>query len=130
MGSMADSTYEYLPKQYLLLGGLNDQYRSMYSTALESAKANLLFQPLTPRDNEMLLAGTRERMSVLTDELVPNCEHLSCFAGGMVALASRTFEQPEELETARKLVDGCLWVWFTISIVMLAPVLTLVRGIR
>ena len=33
-------------------------------------------------------------------------QHLSCFAGGMVALGAQAFGHPEELIVARQLVDG------------------------
>lgn len=36
-------------------------------------------------------------------------QHLSCFAGGMVALGAQVFERPEEMIVARRLVDGCIW---------------------
>jgi len=36
-------------------------------------------------------------------------QHLACFVGGMVALGSRISNSREELETAKKLTDGCVW---------------------
>lgn len=38
-------------------------------------------------------------------------QHLGCFAGGMVAIASRMFADDGELALARKLVEGCLWAY-------------------
>ncbi|KAK0110441.1 hypothetical protein ONS96_002052 [Cadophora gregata f. sp. sojae] len=38
-------------------------------------------------------------------------QHLSCFAGGMVAIASKVFENEDDLKLARKLVEGCLWAY-------------------
>ena len=38
-------------------------------------------------------------------------QHLSCFAGGMVAIASKVFDNPDDLNLARKLVEGCLWAY-------------------
>ncbi|KAK3058935.1 hypothetical protein LTR09_000500 [Extremus antarcticus] len=111
LGGMADSLYEYLPKQHLMLGGRSDQYRNMYITALESAKKNLFFKPLNQNNDEMLIAGSLKRHSAHNVELIPEGQHLSCFAGGMVALAAKVFDQAEELETARQLVEGCLWAY-------------------
>lgn len=111
LGGMADSLYEYFPKEYLMLGGRNEQYRNMYTTALESFKKHLFFQPLNPNDEEMLISGSLKRHSAANVELVPEGQHLSCFAGGMVALAAKVFQQDSEMVTARKLVDGCLWAY-------------------
>ena len=110
-GGQADSLYEYFPKQYLMLGGRNGRYREMYQTAIQSAKDNLFFKPLNPGNKEMLVSGTLKRQSAGNIYLVPRAEHLSCFAGGMVALAARAFGQENELATARQLVDGCLWAY-------------------
>lgn len=109
MGGMADSVYEYLPKQHLMLGGQNDQYRSMYDISLAAAKENLFFQALNPGDKSILIPGTVRGRNAAKRERIASGQHLTCFAGGMVALASRIFSQPEELETARQLVEGCIW---------------------
>lgn len=109
LGGMADSVYEYLPKQHLMLGGRTDQYRKMYNAAFEKAKELLFFQVLNPENTKILVPGTLKYHSKKRADSVPQGQHLTCFAGGMVALASRIFSQPEELETARQLVEGCLW---------------------
>jgi mannosyl-oligosaccharide alpha-1,2-mannosidase len=44
-------------------------------------------------------------------KLDAQAQHLGCFAGGMVAVASRIFSDDEELALARKLVEGCLWAY-------------------
>ena len=111
MGGMVDSMYEYLPKQYLLLGGRHEQYRQMYETAMAVAKKHLLFRPLNRNDQDILLSGTLKRYAQQSPILQPRIDHLSCFLGGMVALAARIFQQPENLETARRLVDGCIWAY-------------------
>lgn len=48
IGGMADSLYEYLPKQYLLLGGTVPVYKTMYANALQAMKAWIFFRPLAP----------------------------------------------------------------------------------
>lgn len=111
MGGMADSMYEYLPKQHLMLGGQTDQYRSMYATALAAAKESIFFQPQNPDGLKMLFPGTVKRYSSKNIKLLPQAEHLSCFAGGMVALGSKIFHQSHEMETARELVNGCVWAY-------------------
>ncbi|EME45532.1 glycoside hydrolase family 47 protein [Dothistroma septosporum NZE10] len=111
MGGMADSVYEYLPKQHLMLGGQNEQYRDMYLTALPKAKKHLFFRPLTPHNQKLLMLGTAKRYTAHNIKLHPQGEHLGCFAGGMVALGAKIFNQAHDLDTARELVDGCIWAY-------------------
>lgn len=108
LGGNADSLYEYFPKTYLLLEGAEDQYRKLYEDAIEAIKTKLLFRPMTTDNADVLFAGvSHATTSGVT--LEPQIQHLSCFAGGMIGIASRVFNRPYELETARKLVDGCVW---------------------
>ena len=111
LGGMADSHYEHFPKQHLLLGGRSEQYRNMYATSLQAANEHLFFRPLNPDNQELLLIGTIKRHAPLHHILLPEAQHLTCFAGGMVALAAKAFSQPDELSTARQLLDGCLWAY-------------------
>ncbi|KAK5108790.1 hypothetical protein LTR62_007850 [Meristemomyces frigidus] len=110
-GGMADSLYEYLPKQHLMLGGRSEQYRSLYLHAIESAKEHIFFQPLNQENRQLLISGSIKRNSAARITLIPEGEHLSCFAGGMVALAAKAFDQTQDLDVARRLVDGCLWAY-------------------
>ncbi|GAB7364301.1 hypothetical protein MBLNU230_g4846t1 [Neophaeotheca triangularis] len=111
LGAMADSTYEYLPKAHLLLSGLNPQYESMYTTFLSTAKKNLFFRPLNEENRSLLLPGKTLRNSATNIRHQPEAQHLACFAGGMVAIAAKTFSRPEDVETARQLTDGCVWAY-------------------
>lgn len=109
LGGMADSTYEYLPKQHLMLAGQTEQYRNMYNTAMAVAKEHLFFRVLNPENKEILVPGTVRGRNTRKQQRIASGQHLTCFAGGMVALASRIFSQPEDLEVARQLVEGCIW---------------------
>lgn len=111
MGGMADSLYEYLPKQHLMLGGHSEQYKNMFRNALSSAKEHIFFRPLTPGGQKVLVPGTVKKQSHNMMKLQPQGEHLGCFAGGMVALAAKIFQEDHDLETARELVDGCIWAY-------------------
>ncbi|EXJ89510.1 mannosyl-oligosaccharide alpha-1,2-mannosidase [Capronia epimyces CBS 606.96] len=114
-GGMADSTYEYLPKQYMMLGGRGDQkYRHMYEEAIEAAKRYLFFRPLVPSDEDILFSGNAALTSMNTipiSNLEPQGQHLACFVSGMVALGAKIFSRPEELAIARRLIDGCVWAY-------------------
>ena len=57
LGAMADSLYEYLPKQFLLLGGLSSQYRQMYETFIESATRHIFFPVMNMKNKQILFSG-------------------------------------------------------------------------
>jgi len=118
LGSMADSTYEYFPKEYIMLGGLVDQYREMYETAIDVAKSKLLFRVMIPDEDRQIYVSGAYKVSVpLTDDeplkgtLTTSGSHLTCFVGGMFGLGAKVFDRPEDLEIAKKLTDGCVWAY-------------------
>lgn len=111
MGGMSDSLYEYFPKQHLLLGGRTNQYRRLYENAIEPAKKHMFFRPRTPQGQNILIAGDARLSSAGSVKLEPNGQHLACFAGGMVALGAKIFNRTDDMDVARKLVDGCVWAY-------------------
>jgi mannosyl-oligosaccharide alpha-1,2-mannosidase len=108
-GGMADSTYEYLPKEYIMLGGHTQQYRRMYEAALEAAKKHLFFRPLTKDNLDILFPGNARLSTAKEVAIEAQGQHLACFAGGMVGIGAKIFDRLEDLVIARKLVDGCIW---------------------
>lgn len=112
LGGCADSTYEYLPKAHILLGGQTDQYRSMYSTAMETVKEKLLYRVMVPEEDRRVLftadamAGHRGQHQV---HLVQ--DHLKCFLGGMVGIGAKVFGREEDMSIARGLTEGCVWAY-------------------
>lgn len=99
-------------QEYLMLGGASEQYRTMYLKALAAMDANLFFRPRTKSARPMLFAGDKTVGRGIDAKLiptVPRVQHLACFAGGMVGLGARLFGRPGDMETARQLVEGCLW---------------------
>jgi mannosyl-oligosaccharide alpha-1,2-mannosidase len=110
VGAHIDSAYEYMIKTHQLLEGSSGQYSEMYLRAVEPIKQHLLFKPMTETNADILLSGSMKTYYRNTQfEFAPQMQHLSCFAGGMFALGSKIFSRPQDLETARKLVDGCIW---------------------
>jgi mannosyl-oligosaccharide alpha-1,2-mannosidase len=113
LGGMSDSTYEYLPKQYLLLGGRVEKYRTMYEASIKVVKKHLLFRPMLPKENDILFSGkytvASPKDSTMGGDLEPENAHLTCFAGGMFGLGAKIFDRPEDLEIAAKLTEGCVW---------------------
>ncbi|KAK4556492.1 hypothetical protein LTR86_006636 [Recurvomyces mirabilis] len=116
LGGMSDSTYEYLPKEYMLLGGLVGQYKDMYLYSANTVIENLLLRPMTIDNRDLLMSGLM-RVSInhtdgsLIKQQVAEGEHLTCFAGGMFALGGKLFDRPEHVEIGRKLTDGCIWAY-------------------
>jgi len=110
-GAMSDSLYEYFPKEYMLLGGLEEQYRKLYEHAIDAAKKHLFFRPLNPENQDILISGNARRSSLGMVKLDPEAQHLACFAGGMVAIGAKIFNRSQELDVAQKLVGGCIWAY-------------------
>jgi mannosyl-oligosaccharide alpha-1,2-mannosidase len=115
IGGMADSTFEYLPKQHMLLGAGIDQYHKLYTKALAAMKRNIFFRPMV-QDADILFAGsTVSDGKTPVDQLHtnPEAQHLGCFAGGMVGIGAKLFPEHSEsdMSTAKKLVEGCLWAY-------------------
>jgi len=111
LGGQSDSVYEYLPKEYLLLGGRTSQTRTMYEKALVVIKKSAFFRPLIPDNRDILLSGKLKASKASRINLDPQMQHLTCFAGGMVALGAKLFNEPNDVIIARKLVDGCVWAY-------------------
>ncbi|MCJ1282841.1 hypothetical protein MMC26_002167 [Xylographa opegraphella] len=115
IGAMADSVYEYLPKQYMLLGGLVSQYETMYSLASDAMTKHLLFRPMVPGEENILVLGrasaTESPELAGNTQISPQQQHLLCFAGGMYAVGARIFNREADLDIAAKLTDGCVWAY-------------------
>ncbi|KAM0279262.1 hypothetical protein ACHAQH_004719 [Verticillium albo-atrum] len=109
IGGQADSLYEYLPKMHALLGGRDPQYAKMTEDALDTVLKNLVFSPLVPDNADILFVGNANAHKTRANEHVPEMQHLSCFAGGMYALASRLLNRPDYMSTAEKITRGCVW---------------------
>ncbi|KAH8671831.1 glycoside hydrolase family 47 protein [Tricladium varicosporioides] len=110
LGGMSDSLYEYFPKQYLILGGVLDQPKKLYEDFIKVAKAHMFFKIYNPKNEDLLVSGDL-RMNGEDISLIPRGQHLTCFTGGMVGLASRIFKRPDDLAIAEALTAGCVWAY-------------------
>ncbi|KAH7321190.1 family 47 glycosyl hydrolase [Stachybotrys elegans] len=111
LGGSADSLYEYLPKMYALLGGLDPMYENMTTNFIEAAMDYLFFRPMLPNGEDILISGN---VNVNTDGQAffdPESEHLTCFIGGTVALAGRLLGKRDYVEVGAKLADGCAYAY-------------------
>ncbi|KAI9742206.1 MAG: hypothetical protein M1818_004106 [Claussenomyces sp. TS43310] len=107
IGGMADSLYEYLPKEHMLLRGATQQYRRLYEYAVIVIKRNIFHRPMTFNGEDVRLTGQVDRdartpSSETTTE--PQAQHLDCFAGGMVAIAAKISQNDNDLALAQKRV--------------------------
>ncbi len=127
LGGMADSLYEYLPKQHMLLGGLTEQYKEMYQLAMIAIKNYIFFRPMTPDNANILVSGSADVLEDLTVNIDPRGQHLGCFTGGMVGIGAKIFDRPEDTAVARKLVDGCIWAYDKLVTGIMPEVFHMVR---
>ncbi|KAI1293131.1 glycoside hydrolase family 47 protein [Xylaria venustula] len=113
MGGSQDSTYEYFPKQWLLLGGLEPKYKDLHLEVSEAVKKWLLYRPMIPDDRDILFSakvitsGDPEIDAKTQYEVT----HLTCFIGGMFGMAGKIFEIPADVEIGKKLTEGCVWAY-------------------
>jgi mannosyl-oligosaccharide alpha-1,2-mannosidase len=111
LGAMSDSLYEYFPKQYLLLGGLLTQPKTLYENFIGVAKDRLIFRIYNPENEPLSISGDIRINRSGEAVLIPRTQHLTCFTGGMVALASKVFNRPGEMALAEELTAGCVWAY-------------------
>ncbi|KAL2890873.1 glycoside hydrolase family 47 protein [Ceratocystis lukuohia] len=113
IGGSQDSTYEYFPKQFLLLGGLEPKYEKMHRKAMAGIKKHLLYRAMTNDSSDILFPAkvTTGQHGQGDISIEYEVTHLGCFVGGMFGMGSKIFQEPEELEMAKKLTNGCVWAY-------------------
>ncbi|KAH8900417.1 seven-hairpin glycosidase [Thozetella sp. PMI_491] len=110
IGSNADSLFEYLSKMHALIGGRDPSYRKMHLRAMETALSNIIFRPMMPNNEDILVAGTAFA-GKNGATLVPEGQHLVCFAGGMFALGGKLFGEDKHVDIGERLARGCGWAY-------------------
>jgi len=93
---------------------------------MATIKRHIFYRPMTQGGEDVLLSG-----DVWSDGQTPTSQlrteaksqHLSCFAGGMVAIGAKIFDNAHELAVARKLVDGCIWGYETSNLGILPEIM-------
>ncbi|POS68658.1 glycosyl hydrolase family 47 [Diaporthe helianthi] len=111
LGALADSLYEYLPKMYILTGGLAENYETMYRKAMDTVTRHILFRPMLPFQTDILFSGD---VFVREDGYIDRnfeTQHLGCFTGGMFLLGGQTFAIDAHVHTGEKLARGCAWAY-------------------
>ncbi|KAI0513017.1 glycoside hydrolase [Xylaria bambusicola] len=109
LGASADSLYEYFPKTFAILGGLEPVYEKLYRGAMETIIENILFRPKLPDQADILFTGN----VWVSDEprLTAQSQHLCCFVGGMFGLGGKLFQIPEHVSIGEKITKGCVWAY-------------------
>ncbi|KAI1204750.1 glycoside hydrolase family 47 protein [Annulohypoxylon truncatum] len=113
MGGSQDSTYEYFPKQWLLLGGLEPKYKTLHAKVTAAVKKWLLFRPMIPDDRDILFSAKINTQGNPEVDATTEWEvtHLTCFIGGMFGMGGKIFDVPEDVEIGKRLTDGCVWAY-------------------
>ncbi|KAL2113826.1 hypothetical protein VUR80DRAFT_2218 [Thermomyces stellatus] len=111
LGGRADSLYEYLPKEYMLLGGLDESYKDMALTSLDTVRDFLLYRPMIKDPDDILFSGRVMTSKKKGNHFFAEAEHLTCFAGGMYALAGRLFSRDDYVTYGEQLARGCGWAY-------------------
>ncbi|KAG6012779.1 hypothetical protein E4U43_007655, partial [Claviceps pusilla] len=111
LGGGADSLYEYLPKMHALLGGQEPMYETMTKAFMKAATTHLIFRPMVPGEEDILIAGNVDVGYDGEKPLDPESSHLACFIGGTMALGGRLLGQPDDVEIGAKLAQGCAYAY-------------------
>lgn len=119
LGGRSDSTYEYLPKEHMLLGGVIDQYRRLYEISMKPVREKLIFRPMLPEPRDIRFVATVKLYDSPAAAEADDAKewasytyegtHLTCFAGGMFAVGAKLFGLEDDMDIAAKLTDGCVW---------------------
>ncbi|KAL8301446.1 hypothetical protein RB597_002050 [Gaeumannomyces tritici] len=123
LGAQADSLYEYLPKMYALLGGLDEVYAKMAKYMLDTARKHILFRPMVPDKVDILFSGEVIANGNVLD-LKTEMQHLSCFVGGMYALSGKLLAFEDGVATGARLARGCAWAYSAFPTGIMAEVAT------
>lgn len=126
LGALADSLYEYLPKMYILTGGLEPSYEKMYRDSMKAAVEHVLFRPMLPGNEDILFAGDAH-VTAQGVETAPDGQHLACFVGGMFLLGGKTFGIDEHIGIGERLTRGCIWAYDAFPTGLMPEMFTLLK---
>lgn len=110
LGANSDSLYEYFPKMYALLGGLDSRYETLYLRSMSKATQLLLFKPMLPDEHDLLFSGDATEDYGLVSRVTEG-QHLACFAGGMFGLGGKLFGNATHVSIGDRLTRGCAWAY-------------------
>ncbi|KAI8358642.1 glycoside hydrolase [Mortierella sp. GBAus27b] len=103
LGGMADSYYEYLLKEWIILDGKAPLYRKMFEEAADSAAKYMVMMPDNGSKDYAIL-GTVYSTSKIP---YPDMAHLACFMSGSFAMGAKYFDRPKDMVVAKQIAEGC-----------------------
>ncbi|KAG2215703.1 hypothetical protein INT46_003915 [Mucor plumbeus] len=106
-GAMGDSAFEYFLKEHLLVDGAIPQYGRMYTQSIRSMKQYMLRQ--IPGYDMLMLPPFNTQKKSHKNAM----DHLTCFVPGMLAMGAKTFNEPEDMEIAKGLLETCVFMYRT-----------------
>jgi mannosyl-oligosaccharide alpha-1,2-mannosidase len=95
----------------MMLGGVSQQGRILYENFVEAADKNLFYRPMTLNEEDILLSGTFRKAKGQEGHLETEAQHLTCFVGGMLALAGKIFKRRKDVEDGARMAGGCVWAY-------------------
>ncbi|KAG0341585.1 hypothetical protein BG000_008644 [Podila horticola] len=106
IAGMADSYYEYLLKEWILLDGEGKapKYKAMFEEAADSVSKYMVTRPENGNENLAILGLVQSSSRSISTEM----EHLGCFMGGSLAMGSKYFDRPSDMKLAMALTEACV----------------------
>jgi mannosyl-oligosaccharide alpha-1,2-mannosidase len=106
-GGLADSYYEYLIKTYKLLGGgrVAERWKRIYEQSVTKAQGILFVEVDVVPEHDLLAIGKWEY-----GRLIPEIEHLTCFAGAMLGLGAKLLDRTKDMVHAERFTQSCYWL--------------------
>ncbi|KAI9299139.1 seven-hairpin glycosidase [Neoconidiobolus thromboides FSU 785] len=114
-GAFGDSFYEYLLKRYLLTKKTEDQYKRLYTSAIDSFYKYVLIQR-DETNNNLLLISDLYSLTHPRYEM----DHFACFVPGMLMLGSIELNRKADFSIAIELLLSCYQLYHS-SPIGLAP---------
>ncbi|KAG0342857.1 hypothetical protein BG004_005560 [Podila humilis] len=103
----ADSFYEYLLKDWILLDGKDNELRDMFVSSVDSMQKYMVSRPSSANSmgaTNFAIIGT---VSTKTKKIEPQMGHLGCFIAGSLAMGSKYFDRPQDMTLARQVAEAC-----------------------
>lgn len=96
-----------------MLRGRETKYQKLYEDAIEAINNKLLYRPMIQGDWDILFPAKVQTAGDPSTDLRVEYEvaHLTCFVGGMYGLGGKLFGRKQDVETAQKLAEGCVWAY-------------------
>lgn len=93
---------------------MEPKYQKLHEGTVSAVDEWLMYRPMINETQwdiyfpaKVVTQGNPSRDMDVTYEAT----HLTCFIGGMYGLGAKIFDRPQDLETAKRLTDGCVWAY-------------------